>query len=260
MMVGLYEELMPPCGSWDDLDYTYIGPCLPRTTVRLSDELEGFLARGDKPIYVGFGSMRHANGDALTRLILEAARDAGVRVVRARNNSSIGSGIDATDDVFVIRDYPIPHHVLFPRMRAAVHQGSWIATHLAAQAGVPQLVLPQASDQYLWAHVVHKNGLGPRGVDMNRLRRRKLGGAFEQLARDDGFAANARALGERVRGIDGARNAVQLFDRLERRFRAKSSVFFPAHTPAADARRAGGRRSGEPAWIGERTGEVASGR
>jgi UDP:flavonoid glycosyltransferase YjiC (YdhE family) len=260
MMVGLYEELMPPCESWDDLDYTYIGPCLPRTTVRLSDELEGFLARGDKPIYVGFGSMRHANGDALTRLILEAARDAGVRVVLARNNSSIGSGIEATDDVFVIRDYPIPHHVLFPRMRAAVHQGSWIATHLAAQAGVPQLVLPQASDQYLWAHVVHKNGLGPRGVDMNRLRRRKLGGAFEQLARDDGFAANAHALGERVRSIDGARNAVQLFDRLERRFRAKSSVFFPAHAPAVEARRAGGRRSGEPAWIGERTGEVASGR
>jgi UDP:flavonoid glycosyltransferase YjiC (YdhE family) len=143
-----------------------------------------------------------------------------------------------------------------------VHQGSWIATHLAAQAGVPQLVLPQASDQYLWAHVVHKNGLGPRGVDMNRLRRRKLGVAFEELTRDDGYAANARALGERVRGIDGAKNAVRLFERLERRFGAKTSVFFPAHArgAVADARRAGGRRAGEPTWIGDRTDEAASGR
>ena len=141
MMVGLYEELMPPCESWQGrLDYTYIGPCLPRTKVRLSDDLEAFLGRGSKPIYVGFGSMRHANGDWLTRLVLDAARDAGVRVVLARNGSKIGDGIHESDDVFVLRDYPIPHHVLFPRLRAAVHQGSWIATHLAAQAGIPQLV------------------------------------------------------------------------------------------------------------------------
>ena len=49
MMIGLYEELMPPCESWSDLDYTYIGPCLPKTRVRLSEELEAFLEQGSKP-------------------------------------------------------------------------------------------------------------------------------------------------------------------------------------------------------------------
>ena len=43
MMIGLYEELMPPCESWTTFNYTYIGPCLPRTDVSLSDELEAFL-------------------------------------------------------------------------------------------------------------------------------------------------------------------------------------------------------------------------
>jgi UDP:flavonoid glycosyltransferase YjiC (YdhE family) len=142
-----------------------------------------------------------------------------------------------------------------------VHQGSWIATHLAAQAGVPQLVVPQASDQYLWAHVVHKNGLGPDGVDMNRLRRRKLGAAFEQLTTDGAYEANARALADRVRGIDGARNAVRLFDRLERRLRGKTSVLLPvrAAAAAAGARRSDGRRSGDGTWTGERSDEAASG-
>src|SRR5262249_16411519 len=83
MMIGLYPELMPPCESWSDLDYTYIGPCLPKTQVRLSAELEAFLGRGSKPIYIGFGSMRHANGERLASMLLEAARDAGVRVVLA---------------------------------------------------------------------------------------------------------------------------------------------------------------------------------
>src|SRR5262245_35881139 len=67
MMVGLYEELMPPCSSWKDFDYTYIGPCLPRTRVQLSDELEAFLRQGSKPIYIGFGSMRH--GGWLTQIL-----------------------------------------------------------------------------------------------------------------------------------------------------------------------------------------------
>jgi sterol 3beta-glucosyltransferase len=223
MMIGLYEDLMPPCRSWTDFDYSYIGPCLPRTQVPLSDDLEAFLARGSKPIYVGFGSMRHANGDQLTRTILDAVNDAGVRAVIAQGGSTIGAGLRDSENVFVLKDYPIPHHVLFPRLQAAVHHGSWITTHLAAQAGVPQLVLPQASDQYLWAERVRMSGLGPKGVDMNRLKPKKLSSAIEQLTQRQEYAANARSLAERVGEIDGAKNALQLFQRLEGGLAGKKS-------------------------------------
>ena len=224
MMIGLYEELIPPCESWDRLDYSYIGPCLPRTQVRLSEELEIFLQKGSKPIYIGFGSMRHANSDQLTRALLEAVNDAGVRAVIAQSKSEIGNGLGDSENVFVLKDYPIPHHVLFPRLKAAVHHGSWITTHLAAQAGVPQLVLPQASDQYLWADLVSKKGLGPKGVDMNRLNPRKLSAAIEELTQRQEFESNARALAQRVGKIDGAKNAVRLFERLESRLRSEKRL------------------------------------
>jgi UDP:flavonoid glycosyltransferase YjiC (YdhE family) len=224
MMIGLYQELMPPCPSWNDFDYTYIGPCLPRTNVQLSDELEAFLARGSKPIYIGFGSMRHANGDELTRMLLDAVNDAGVRAVIAQATSNIGSGLADSENVFLLKDYPIPHHILFPRLKAAVHHGSWITTHLAAQAGIPQLVLPQASDQYLWADRVSKSGLGPKGVDMNRLKPKKLSAAIAQLTQRADFQSNARALAQRVSEIDGAKNAVRLFERLEGRLGAEKRV------------------------------------
>ena len=219
MMIGLYKELMPPCDSWDDLDYSYIGPCLPKTQVRLSDELEAFLRKGSKPIYIGFGSMRHGNGEQLTRTLLDAVNNAGVRVVLAQSKSEIGNGLRESENVFVLKDYPIPHHVLFPRLKAAVHHGSWITTHLAAQAGVPQLVLPQASDQYLWADRLSKLGLGPRGVDMNRLNPSKLSAAIEDLTLRQEYESNARALAQRVSEIDGAENAVSLFERIEHRLR-----------------------------------------
>jgi UDP:flavonoid glycosyltransferase YjiC (YdhE family) len=225
MMVGLYEELMPPCPSWrGKIDYSYIGPSLPKARVPLSDGLEAFLARGSKPIYIGFGSMRHANGDELTETLLQAVNDAGVRVVLAQATSNIGTRLSESDNVFVLREYPIPHHVLFPRLKAAVHHGSWITTHLAAQAGVPQLVLPQASDQYLWADVVAKHGLGPKGVDMNRLKARKLSAAIEQLTQRQEFAANARALAQRVSEVDGAKNALRLFERLKARLRTERAL------------------------------------
>src|SRR5262245_27528384 len=239
MMIGLYEELMPPCERWNDLEYTYIGPCLPQTQVPLSAELEAFLQQGPKPIYIGFGSMHHADSERLTRILLDAARDAGVRTILAQNTSTIGRGVRQSDTVFALRDYPIPHHVLFPRLRAAVHHGSWIATHFAAQAGIPQLVLPQASDQYLWANVVWKKGLGPAGVDINRMKARKLSAAIEQLTQRPEYESNAQALAARVSGIDGAKNALQLFERLQSRLWTKKLVSYPDY-PRSVAR--GGRR------------------
>jgi sterol 3beta-glucosyltransferase len=221
MMIGLYKELMPPCKRWHDFEYSYIGPCLPNTRVGLSDDLEAFLENGSKPIYIGFGSMRHANGDQLTRVLLDAVNDTGVRAVIAQNSSEIGTGLDESENVFVLRDYPIPHHVLFPRLKAAVHHGSWITTHLAARAGIPQLVLPQANDQYLWSDILSKRGLGPKGVDMNRMKPKKLSAAIEQLTRRHEYESNARALAQRVAGIDGARNAVRLFETLKGRIQAE---------------------------------------
>jgi sterol 3beta-glucosyltransferase len=257
MMIGLYEDLMPPCESWRDLDYTYIGPCLPRTRVRLSPDLEAFLRQGSKPIYIGFGSMYHEDGERLTRMLLDAARDAGVRVILAQNKSTLGSGVRGSKNVFALRDYPIPHHILFPRVKAAVHHGSWIATHLAAQAGIPQLVLPQASDQYLWAHRVWKIGLGPKAVDMNRMKPAKLADAIARLTHTPAYESNARALADRVHGIDGAKNAVRLFERLEGRMVGRVSS--SARGIALDVRRRGRvLASGSPRW--SEGGAAAAGR
>jgi sterol 3beta-glucosyltransferase len=228
MMIGLYEELMPPCKSWTNFDYSYIGPCLPRTQVPLSDDLEAFLQKGSKPVYIGFGSMRHANSEELTRNLLEAVTSTGVRAIIAQATSDIGAGLRESENVFPLKEYPIPHHVLFPRCKAAVHHGSWITTHLAAQAGIPQLILPQASDQYLWADIISKKGLGPKGVDMNRMKAKKLSAAIEQLVNREDFESNAQALAGRVSEIDGAKNALQLFEKIKGGLEGKTSVSMAA--------------------------------
>ena len=214
MLMGVYEELMPPCPSWK-FDYSYIGPSVPNADVKLSEPLEAFLAAGDAPIYIGFGSMTHEDAPALTRALVQSARDAGVRILLARAKGDIGAGLEDSEDVYLLKEYPIPHHVLFPRCRAALHHGSWIMTNMATQAGIPQIVAAQASDQYTWRQIVYKRGLGPKGIDMNRLRPRDVSRAIEAAVSNPSYAENARALADRVRGMQGQKNAVEDFDRIE---------------------------------------------
>jgi UDP:flavonoid glycosyltransferase YjiC (YdhE family) len=217
LMLGAYEELMPPCPSWN-FPYKYIGPCLPRTKVALSESLEAFLGRGEKPIYIGFGSMKHANANALTRLLVDAVRQAGVRAVIAQAaNSDLGAELDDMDDIYVLKEYPIPHHVLFPRLAAAIHHGSGITMHLAAQAGIPQLVMAQASDQYIWGDAVWRAGVAPKMIDMNWLKPKRLIQRVAELVSREDLKVNAKALGDRRRDIDGAKNAVLEFERIKDR-------------------------------------------
>src|SRR5262249_33221034 len=49
---------------------------------------------------------------------------------------------------------------LFRRVAAVVHHGGAGTTTVAAQAGTPQLVVPQMYDQHYWAGRVHHLGIG----------------------------------------------------------------------------------------------------
>jgi hypothetical protein len=94
---------------------------------------------------------------------------------------------------------------------------------------------------------------------MNRMKRRKLSAAVAQLTQNEGYAAAARALAERVRGIDGAKNAVRLFHRLEARLQGRVSSYGHSRSVALDARRRAWARwsAGNAAWHEAETDEAA---
>ena len=49
---------------------------------------------------------------------------------------------------------------LFRRVAAVVHHGGAGTTTISAQAGVPQVVVPQIYDQHYWAQRVQQLGIG----------------------------------------------------------------------------------------------------
>ncbi|MEU8636860.1 glycosyltransferase [Amycolatopsis sp. NPDC048633] len=117
--------------------------------------LDAFLAAGEPPVYVGFGSMRVAKDSA--EAAIAAIRAQGRRVLVGRGWAGLGL-VDDRDDGFAVGE--VNQQALFRRVAAVVHHGGAGTTTTAARAGAPQVVVPQAADQLYWANRVAALGVG----------------------------------------------------------------------------------------------------
>jgi sterol 3beta-glucosyltransferase len=84
-------------------------------------DLVDFLERGPPPIYTGFGSIVVDDPQALTPLIFDAVKLAGVRAIVSKGWGGVGSGDDIPDNIYLIGN--CPHDWLSQRISAVVHHG-----------------------------------------------------------------------------------------------------------------------------------------
>jgi sterol 3beta-glucosyltransferase len=173
--------------------------------------LEAFLAGRGPVVAIGFGSMVSDDPEALTGLVLGAARRAGVRAVLVTGWGGLAS-LPHADDLFVAE--ALPYDWLFPRVAAVVHHGGAGTTGLALQAGVPAIVVPFTVDQPFWGSRVAALGVGPTPIPRKRLTQEGLADALRRTVADEAMRARAAALGERIRAEDGVAAAVEIFGRL----------------------------------------------
>ncbi|MGY6655595.1 glycosyltransferase [Amycolatopsis sp. TRM77291] len=121
----------------------------------LPADLEAFLAAGPPPVYVGFGSTPEI-ADTV-KLAVEAIRAQGHRVVLSRGWADMALPDDGAD-CFAVGEVNL--QALFGRVAAVVHHAGGGTTTVAARAGVPQVVLPQITDQPYFAEQVAALGIG----------------------------------------------------------------------------------------------------
>jgi vancomycin aglycone glucosyltransferase len=162
----------------------------------LPEKLEAFLASGEPPVYVGFGSMTDPAPAATTRLVLDAVARAGVRAILSRGWAGLGEG-PLPEGVMEIG--PVSHAALFRRVAVVVHHGGAGTTTMAARAGTPQVVVPHLLDQHYFGARVVDLGLGPPPLLRRRLRADELAAALSSLRDNELVAARAAELGERLR-------------------------------------------------------------
>lgn len=182
----------------DDLSFDVdpVGFLYDDTAEPLPEKLESFLDAGPPPVYVGFGSMTDQAPDDTTGQLIAAVERVGCRAVISRGWAELAQGA-LPESVFATG--PVSHARLFPRMAAVVHHGGAGTTAAASRAGVPQLVVPHAVDQFYWAHRVQACGVGIASLSRRRLRSDRLADLLCALLESEHTAVRSRELGERLR-------------------------------------------------------------
>lgn len=168
-------------------------------------DLLHFLADGDRPVYIGFGSMRERKPEETTHLLLEAIQRTGKRAILLSGWAEIGTS-NLPDNVFLLKY--APHGWLFPRMAAVVHHGGAGTTAAALRAGVPSVVVPMMSDQPFWGRRVHELGAGTRPIPRSRLTAGNLAAAITEAVTNRGMQEKAADLGLKISAEDGLGQAV----------------------------------------------------
>lgn len=202
MLYGISPSLVPQPADWPPTAQICGQWLAPLTDWSPPPALGEFLAAGEPPIYLGFGSMGALGGAPLMREALTALR--GRRALFYPGWGSVNAA-DLPANVHLLAD--APHGWLFPRTALAIHHGGAGTTHAAARAGVPSVVVPFAGDQFFWADRLRQAGTAPAPVSAKGLRADRLARAIDEANKDAPRAA-AVALAASVAREDGLKTAV----------------------------------------------------
>jgi sterol 3beta-glucosyltransferase len=168
-------------------------------------DLSGFLAAGEAPVYIGFGSMPDSKPEATTRTIIDAVRQTGKRAVILTGWAGLGAE-DVPDNIHILKY--APHSWLFPKMAAVVHHGGAGTTASGFRAGIPTVIVPHQGDQGYWGRIVKNLGVGSAPIPRKTLTADKLAAAIKTVTGDPGMRESATGLAQKIATEDGLGDAV----------------------------------------------------
>ena len=172
-------------------------------------ELIDFLEAGEKPVYVGFGSMAGRNPQRMANIVVDALHKAKVRGIIATG----WGGLDVsnlTETIFKIDR--VPHTWLFPRVSAVIHHGGAGTTAAGLRAGIPTIVCPFIVDQPYWGERIYALGVGTKPIPQKKLTAKKLAEAIREVTTNRVIRQNAATLGQKIREEDGIAKAIAIIE------------------------------------------------
>jgi sterol 3beta-glucosyltransferase len=168
--------------------------------LNVDPETEAWLADGEPPVFVGFGSMPVIDPAATMAMITTATERLGARVLIGAGWSRFGQTQAHRDRVRVATGV-LNYDRVLPRFRVAVHHGGSGTIAASVAAGIPTFVCSLVADNPFWGARVEELGIGvhERFADLDQDR---LETGLRRALHPD-VIARSRVIGEAVRGDTG---------------------------------------------------------
>lgn len=197
----------PPQPDWPGNVHFTGFPFLDRADEPLDAELGRFVSAGEPPIVFTLGSSAVRVAGEFYPVAVRAARRLNRRAVLVAGPGARALRAQLPSTMTAVEWASFPG--LFARAAAVVHQGGVGTTAQVLRAGVPQMVMPFAHDQFDNAERVRRLGCGLI-LRRARLSESSLSSKLEALLADENTAAAAREEGRRIREERGAAQAADL--------------------------------------------------
>uniref|UniRef100_A0A7N0TP33 sterol 3beta-glucosyltransferase n=1 Tax=Kalanchoe fedtschenkoi TaxID=63787 RepID=A0A7N0TP33_KALFE len=138
-----------------------------------------WLRAGDKPIYIGFGSLPVQEPEKMTQIIVEALEITGQRGIINKGWGGLGDLAEPKDSIYLLDN--CPHDWLFLQCKAVVHHGGAGTTAAGLKAACPTTIVPFFGDQPFWGERVHARGVGPPPIPVDEFSLPKLVDAIKYM-------------------------------------------------------------------------------
>ncbi|KAF3452428.1 hypothetical protein FNV43_RR02861 [Rhamnella rubrinervis] len=172
------------------------------------DSLVKWLEEGEKPIYIGFGSLPVQEPEKMTNIIVQALEITGQRGIINKGWGGLGNLKEPKKFVYLLDN--CPHDWLFLHCSAVVHHGGAGTTAAGLKAACPTAIVPFFGDQPFWGERVHARGVGPAPIPVDEFTLEKLVDAIRFML-DPQVKERALQLSKAMENEDGVTGAVRAF-------------------------------------------------
>ncbi|KAK4573358.1 hypothetical protein RGQ29_031357 [Quercus rubra] len=172
------------------------------------ESLVKWLEAGDKPIYIGFGSLPVEEPEKMTQIIVEALEITKQRGIINKGWGGLGNLAEPKDSIYLLDN--CPHDWLFLQCKAVVHHGGAGTTAAGLRAACPTTIVPFFGDQPFWGDRVNARGVGPPPIPIDEFTLPKLVDSINFML-DPKVKERAVELAKAMENEDGVTGAVKAF-------------------------------------------------
>ncbi|KAF2661950.1 glycosyltransferase family 1 protein [Lophiostoma macrostomum CBS 122681] len=215
--------------------------------------LAEFLAAGEPPVYIGFGSIVVDDPNAMTNMIFEAVKLTGRRALVSKGWGGLGADeLGIPEGVFMLGN--CPHDWLFKHVSAVVHHGGAGTTAAGIAAGRPTVVVPFFGDQPFWGAMTAKAGAGPLPIPYKDLTAEKLADAIKEALKPESLD-RAKELSQKISTEQGSQEGAVSFHQFLKPDELRCAVA-PSHPAVWRLKRTQVRLSAMAATVLAQEGEL----
>jgi sterol 3beta-glucosyltransferase len=174
----------------------------------IPNELTHWLASGEKPVYIGFGSIPVPDPKLLSSCVKYLLDETNHRIIFC---SGWSPTIDLPKNHRLYQLRTISHQWLLPQCKAAVIHGGVGTTAAVLQAKIPLVIVSIIADQPWWGKIIEGKKLGVH-IPFKKLTPRKLADALAKT-QTPGILKNAFTIGEQINREDGLQKTLDVLGR-----------------------------------------------